>query len=964
MKNDGDKLENNIGKLLLLLDRNLTEKFYIMKHDIEHLYFVTASLKGTGGLDGNANDDSELFSNLERQVLKSKNFTVKLVKNYRDHHSYSRQEKQKGNSKYMPDKDEIFNFNKMLVSHSRALSILSRQLDYLHKTISETSYSLPPVIEPIRKYKRKIDRDDLIVLKNILSSYKKRLISICNLLKCNHDEAIDKMDNSIIIFIDYSAGTKFFEAAATKVINLGIIENHNHADLKDNDKDYNLEFIRLPYWAVKITEYVSAVAHEIVHLYLHKHKAEQNEITEINTLKNKIVNKLSYILADYYGVDEDTFIEMMTDYDLMEILAEEIIADTLSLLIAGPSYYFTLFSQNISRYPFTPDIIYSSPLVYARIYALYYIIQNTIKNDNRKGSKVFTKYWKEMFHFTKIYLDAITDENAIRKALIESKDTENNFESVEQIVFKMGIQEDIGKTIAEEILLKFFQEESRIGNLKNKKDEKNDKEGEEKFETETILSRLESTNFMEIIKDKEVGFVNVDLFTKTLLNIKDMSLSFFKENIGDIPEYLWDISLYYFYNYDESKQNNENDDENFTRLPKLQVARLLGIKQRRELFSECFKTHSKKLHLSEPEEWLFAKVDWMQVKRIMNNNREKNLVDYFRDNLSVSYDLNCKESKKINLQKDFILGDYDFLLTLEGASTRRCLDWPPMLEYEDGKEGNKKYCAPYTYKEYIVERVTMGKCSEEKSKNDSKKDNSSSNNNPTSNNPSTKNTGRSYILKFIKLLDIDEATLINFIQRLIEDHYEVYLSNSWNTLFIKKYLDGNYNVTDMKKKMFEVDNLIKLPVETDNKQKTRSSKDNNQNNGNNDIRIEDIQTFIAFQQRNKTDDEPQDKFKFTTMIKTRGTAFVKKEKELLNINSETPSNREFLEINNGAIKKIYHLSGISDYMIEWQNDSISKIEDSLKELIDKLSNIGKNWPDSYFSILTSFIFFEDDFNKR
>ena len=394
------------------------------------------------------------------------------------------------------------------------------------------------------------------------------------------------------------------------------------------------------------------------------------------------------------------------------------------------------------------------------------------------------------------------------------------------------------------------------------------------------------------------------------------------------------------------------------------------------MFSECFKTSSdgdhvnkdsggkeqnKELHLSKPEEWLFAKVDWMQVKRTMNNNIKKNLVDYFRDNLSISYDLVCEDSKRINIQKDFIIGDYDFLITLEGASTRRCLDWPPMLEYEDGKEGNKKYCAPYTYKEYIVERVTMAEYSEEKTKNDSK---SSSSNNPASNNPSTKNTGRSYILKFIKLLNIDETTLINFIQNLIEDHYEVYLSNSWNTLFIKKYLDDNYNVADVKKKMFEMDNLIKLLAEINNKQKTRSNKDNNQNNENNDIGIEDIQTFIAFRRGNKTDDEPQDKFKFTTMIKTRGTAFVKKEKELLNSNSEASSNKEFLEINNRVIKKIYHLSGISDYMIEWQNDSISKIEDSLKELIGKLSDIGKNGPDSYFSILTSFIFFEDDSNKQ
>jgi len=1021
-ENTEDKSENNVRKLLLLLDRNLKEKFYIMKHDIEHLHFVTASLKGTGGLDIDSDsDDDDIFSNLEKQVLKSKNFTVRLIKNYMDNYSYSIQEERKGDSEDVLDKDEIFKFNKMLISHSRALSILSKQLDYLHKTISETSYSLPPVIEPIRKYKRKIDRDDLIVLKNILGSYKEKLSSICAILGCTYDESTKKTHNNPVIFIDYSAGTKLFEAAANKVVELGIMKDSDY--LQDSYKDYNLEFIQLPYWAVKITEYVSAVAHEVVHLYLHKHKAAQSKIAKINTLKNKIVNKLSYILSDYYGVDEDVFIETMADYDLMEVFAEEIIADTLSLLIAGPSYYFTLFSQNISRYPLTPDIIHSLPLAYARIYALYYIIQNVIENDdgNRKGNdrngKIFTQYWKEMFHSTKTYLDAITDENAIRNALIKNKGTENNFESVEQIVLKMGMQEDIGKTIAKEILLKFFQEKTRTINYNYAAKKKKGKV----YDPLKLLRRLENTDNIPVAENGGgFNFVNIDLFAGTLLNIKNTNSSFFKENIGNIPEYLWNMSLYYFYNYDKNKQNNrtgegvtdsnrnkanEHSNENKSRLPKLQVARLFGVKQRIKLFGE---SNNEQLYLREPEEWLFAKVDWMQVRRCMdkensgkgNKKDGKDVVDYFWKHLSTTYDLEsvgeenlgitnsgsiCKDTGKGYLKKDFVLGDYDFLIKLNKASTRRCLDWPPMLKCGDNLNGNddEKYCAPYTYKEYIVERVVKKSTGE--SDNPSYNKENQESDSPSQSNicDDKSNTGNgSYILKFIKLVEsaddkeknddskkkndnIDkkkENALTSFVVKLCEYYDEVYLSNSWNTIFVKKYLKDKDNLEEWMK----VNNLIAL--ENDNKSDAKDYK--------NYIKVEDVQSFVVFEEQNddksdsndvqssgdeqqsdasgdvKAGDSHSNCFMLTTLIKTRGTAFVDVEKKLL---EEQSNDNKFLQLDDNAeVKEFYHLSGISDYMINWKADSISAVEGSLKKLIGELSKIGKEGSDSFFSILTSF----------
>ena len=591
--------------------------------------------------------------------------------------------------------------------------------------------------------------------------------------------------------------------------------------------------------------------------------------------------------------------------------------------------------------------MYGSTFMYARIYALYYIIEDVIDSDEKDIFKEY-EYWEEMFESTKMYLDAITNSNVIKPAMYKSDGEKDNFESVEQLAFKISIQEDIGKTIAQEIILKFFKEKVRTIN-DNFVVESHSSSG-----LTNILKRLKVENnpFSEKKVKMDLDFVSTDLFAKTLLNIKNKNSLLFEDRVGDIPEYLWDMSLYHFYyklniseqsfkSEDDSKRGTENNKLKLMRLPKLQIARLLGIKERRELFRD-----NEDLCLCGPDEWLLAKVDWMQVKRCKNDSKKsegdsknESIVDYFRNHLRISYDQSqstsqssqqtdvssrqensCNDINLEELKEDFVLGDYDFLIRLKHASTRRCLDWPPMLECNSKDNSNDDYCAPYTYKEYIVERVI--KCDES---NCYSKDSGSGGN----------ENGRSYVLKFVKFLDDkDDGSLAEFIKHLIDENCEVYLSNSWNTLFVKKYLSEKENIADL----FKIDKL--LPNGYENK-------------------IEDIQTFIVFEQKDGSEENTDVTFKppnvpLTTTVKTRGTTFVENEKSGKFIGLLTNANKW----PNAEVQKIHHLSGISDYMINWNADSISSVEAFLKSLINDLSNINDPKSDSYFGILTSFIFKE------
>ena len=947
--------EKQIEKLLLMLDKNLQEQFNILSHDVQHLKFITTSLKNFSGL-GLGGSEESFFKTLDASMGR----VCEKVKSVKQEYFNIKDKKWLFYDRTSPEelKRSIFNFNRERIKYVRILSLLSKTLDYMHKTIAEVSYSLPPVIEPTRRYKRKIDRDDLKVLKSILTSYARRFN---DLLSSDGKEEKGALKLNPVMFIGYSVSTKLFSR---------FFRNIDELTEKRDDKvnEGEIDFVMLPYWAVKITEYVSASAHEIIHLYLKEYcNKDKNKGTEILEFKYKISDKLKEII-DGYAIYKLLPYDDIPENDLISTLSEEIIADFYSILIAGPSYYFTLLSQGTARYPLAEHVLIGSAFMYARIYVLYHIIEEIIRMY--KDHDIIPGYWTDMFEASKEYMDILTDERTIKEDMYVSDTGYNNLDSVNTLCYKLSIQRDIGKTIAKSILEYFKVGKNKSGHNINKIKVNNTEDN-----TEEILKVINMVKAMKNIEGiekkcgKGIKFVSPRVFSNFILGNKYTA----KEDYApeNIPEYLWDMTLFHFYNLpiNENKESIENLYEKIehNRLPKLQIARLLGTEERFELFMKNNGRDNNKyeFYLEEPEEWLFARMDWMQLKRegLLNNNNGRCVpfvIRKFREWYEKQIrDDGKKGSDENELETSFILGDYDFLISLKGTSTRKEIEWPPKILIEDNKETTDKnnkekdnYIAPYTYKEYIVEKICFGKNSE-----DSKTDKVDS----VSKNP---DTSKAYVLKFVKFADIKNCKtgkILDFIKKQHDNNgYEIYLSNSWNTFFLKKPIDA-----------------------CSGKELIRNMDDVEQNDE--ECIFEDIQTFLIFtggfdrketgknnsvgnENKDKDDKKGQDEIRLITIVKTRGN---------YGKNNKKPNNNSdwlFSELEEivGKNHRIYRVSGITDYIIEWQCPSVENLYEYSTRLIDKLienmkksdqsssTNGNGNHPLSdascYFSTLTTLIF--------
>ncbi len=370
---DNDFLFYDLYDFFCLMSKTIKEEFIIVKHDIQHLNFICANLSNNESERGSETPDFTALKGISENLI---HLVDKLQDKFKENIRDLKIE-------YIKDKEYneetgayrfTHKFNTLRLAYMKSLSMLSKELDYLHKTIAESCYSLPPMIDPVRRYKRKIDKDELVVLSRIVKSYNKKFESILKMFgDIPKENKPDSSQKGPFIYIDYSASTKLFANPVEEIKEIAGIKS------EDSPDKYN-GFVKLPYWAVKMSEYTSGVAHELVHLYLHSIKktnknSGSNLLEYIECLAEEIRNVLQDF--DFAKEDKDSIIGSIYGGKL----SEEIIADIMSLFIAGPSYYFSLFMQGTARYAENEFFSKSVLFLYARILILEAIVEGILKSN-------------------------------------------------------------------------------------------------------------------------------------------------------------------------------------------------------------------------------------------------------------------------------------------------------------------------------------------------------------------------------------------------------------------------------------------------------------------------------------------------------------------------------------------------------------------------------------------------------
>ena len=1047
-------------QLLIILQNTMKEEFIIAKHDVQHLKFICASIQEkTKSIPEMQNIEGHALS-LEKMIEKFQNKLNEYMNYFVDSNNST------VNNESM--EDIVNDFNNIRISYLRSLSVISEELDLLHKTISEYFYSLPPMIDPVRRYKRKIDRDELYVLTNILNSYTERLKQIT-------DWKNEKAKGNPLILLEYSASTKMVDESKHIVKNILPRLDMKEKILKNDDLS---GFIKLPYWAIKITEYTSAIAHEIAHLQLNSYsRNKKNSKNLLNKNGEEKITKLKNYIKDsirnvFYGYNINGEFNNMVD-----TFSEEIVADILALLIAGPSYYFTLFVQGTARYPKTHLINSQSTLMFARILILANALEKLLENSglkidieqinklneiecnifSKKGSKE-TKHFESlikehcennklqegsiasatnklinkinqtivnnlkiranckennnsqeekecikkiqeinrnnivainrMLYASEKYINSILDHE--KKEIYSMEETDEYYALMTKNELEREIIRKVSKRMGEDILSKktlHFLEKllEKLHSLKNvpRNSTKHNKE----------IFKFRKTNKDSIINKIEIKQIkypeNIEL-EKILLNINEQDISLSNEVLSVvldnyspnkrsndeyknhylIPEYLWENTLININKYfSDSLEKLYKDDgellENFKklsykkRLPKLQIARIMGTPERSFIFLEKKDNKDSNLAISSIEEWLFCRVDWPKTKKTYKNTQNsvvKEFIDSIPETLcekgsetssEKESDTSCgkantrKNSVKVNI--DFVLGDYDFLISLKGASTRRNIDWPP-TKYEKIEEPKEyeKLKTIYSYREYIVEKIEMidsqNKSSNTKKNSEIEKENNNSDREP-------------YLLQFVRFKESNnyKNDLKYIITGFIKEGFEVYLSNSWNIIFLKIKISEfvrKYNYKDGQR--LDKDTLIYALEEVKRQIKNLYDKDREI-----EIKgiIEDIQTYVVFPDMKNNYNNPENKNsknnsvnnmkikipKMKTIIRTSGILEHKgpnKEYLMQNIVKNINS------ISNNIAKntKIDLTLGLTDYIINWNEEiSLYTAKDIAIALINKLS---------------------------
>ena len=518
-----------------------------------------------------------------------------------------------------------------------------------------------------------------------------------------------------------------------------------------------------------------------------------------------------------------------------------------------------------------------------------------------------------------------------------------------------------------------------------------------------------------------------------------------------IPEYLWENTLIninlFVLNQTNTANKNSNAKEHSsvdalwyeTRLPKLQIARTLAIKERRDLFFKENKNpkenstegknpkegensnsiKDENLIITGIKEWLFTKVDWKTTYEKLKNwiiitlkeyeelldellkldskeEIEKSLAEKANKLNSLTQDINAfvesksalivtneeknelcglmnniisksdeliekikdqnknkdailkikKEFKKIqpelcvenfntnivqtfnrlikkkmlqegiNIKTGFVLGDYDFIIELDEASTRKDINWPPAVY-----SNNKELITNYSYREYIVEKIELGKEDQSDAKKDEKEDQSDA----------KKDEKKPYILQFIKFKtknddNLDKKRLKKLISNLLNKDFEVYLSNSWNIIFVKIPITKFHNGEDKKlsKKYFESE----FSTMFDN-----ISQDSDY--------IEDIQSYIVLPCADDLNcecikDIDINILNMKSIVKTSGAIESKTEYTETKIKNVIQS----IEVDN-LIKttESYFTLGIIDYIINWGEIKLCNAIKTAILLINRLTSL-------------------------
>ena len=1100
-------------ELMLVMQNTMREEFIIVKHDIQHLKFISGNM------------DQEGFKEIQGYAETLENLVEKSQKHLREVFTSYFKEK----SKVQPMQHEkltlqstVYRFNNLRVSYMKTLDLISNELDFLHKTIAEHLYSLPPMIDPIRRYKRKIDKDELTVLMNILQSYSAHFNKLLEPFKnADNKKTTDKLEGNKppLIFVDYSASTKLSNAELDKRI-YKILNLQDEESSKVNSSLTG--FIKLPYWAIKITEYTSAIAHEIVHLYLHQTKDKNT----LETLKDELYDALARTSSrNGHGPGLPS-----TWSRALHSFTEELLVDLIAFFVAGPAYYFTLFMQGTARYPGHYNIIRKSTLMYARIMVLTQVFKDLLQKSNLKISegfiqeinnqeykanlqnpaKLYQKYKKDleklgiekgnydsgfigkiesnnvfvinkMLYAAEKYINYILNEHKkIANGNEKTKSEARSFTLLQKDILERSIADKILGFLHNSLFINDEIRKKRIKMLLQKIKKETNKENKEKY---ALLSNttLKSKFYYRLLKDYSLRLItqnsNQKLYTgegqkfyNILMNLQNILTTFNnnKDNEEDkqiklqnsvightikkdnnhpnnkpdkyeyyylIPEYLWENTLMNINLFVLNQKNIANKNSNAkehssvdalwydTRLPKLQIARILAIKERRDLFSiENNNSKNKEnLIITGIKEWLFTKVDWKTTYEkskimvttdtlkeyenllnellkldskekieksltenanklnsltqyinafveskptlIVTNEEKKELCGLINNIISKSDELMNKvkdtdnkvetisktkdtwgKLKKIqpefcvenfntnivqtfnrlikktlpegaNIKTGFVLGDYDFIIELDEASTRKDINWPPAV-YND----NKELITNYSYREYIVEKIELKKEENEKEdQSDAKKEEDESKikkeeNEKEDQSDAKKEEKEPYILQFIKFKtknddNLDKKWLKHLISNLLGKGFEVYLSNSWNIIFVKIPITKFHNGEDKNKKLSKKDFESEFSI---------MFEDISQNPD----YIEDVQSYIVLPcaddlnceciNSNKTKDIKILNMK--SIVKTSGAIESKTEYK------ETKIKNIIKSINDvSSIKKdeAYFTLGIIDYIINW-----------------------------------------------
>ncbi len=1104
-------------ELMLVMQNTMREEFIIVKHDIQHLKFISGNM------------DQEGFKEIQGYAETLENLVEKSQKHLREvFTSYFKEgnKVQPVQHKKLTLQNTVYRFNNLRVSYMKTLDLISNELDFLHKTIAEHLYSLPPMIDPIRRYKRKIDKDELTVLMNILQSYSAHFNKLLEPFEnADNKKTTDKLSGNKppLIFVDYSASTKLSNAKLDKKI-------YNILNLQDEESskvDSSLTgFIKLPYWAIKITEYTSAIAHEIVHLYLHQTKDK-------NTLKS-LKDDLYDALARTSSKNGHGHGLPSTWSRALHSFTEELLVDLIAFFVAGPAYYFTLFMQGTARYPGHYNIIKKSTLMYARIMVLTQVFKDLLQKSNLKISEEFIqeinnqeykertqnptkierKYKKDieklgikkenydndfiksiesnnvfvinkMLYAAEKYINYILNEH--KKIVYDNEKTRSearSFTLLQKDILEQSIADKILGFLHNSLFINDEIREKRIKMLLQKIKKETNKENKEKYAWLSNTT-LKSKFYYKLLKDyslrimpqnpnPESAIGEGQKFYNILMNLENILTTLKQIRLQNsvightinnqsneksdkydyyylIPEYLWENTLIninlFVLNQTNTANKNSNAKEHSsvdalwyeTRLPKLQIARTLAIKERRDLFFKENKNpkenstegknpkegensnsiKDENLIITGIKEWLFTKVDWKTTYEKLKNwiiitlkeyeelldellkldskeEIEKSLAEKANKLNSLTQDINAfvesksalivtneeknelcglmnniisksdeliekikdqnknkdailkikKEFKKIqpelcvenfntnivqtfnrlikkkmlqegiNIKTGFVLGDYDFIIELDEASTRKDINWPPAVY-----SNNKELITNYSYREYIVEKIELGKEDQSDAKKDEKEDQSDA----------KKDEKKPYILQFIKFKtknddNLDKKRLKKLISNLLNKDFEVYLSNSWNIIFVKIPITKFHNREDKKlsKKDFESEFLAMFE---------NISQDSDY--------IEDIQSYIVLPCADDLNcecikDIDINILNMKSIVKTSGAIESKTEYTETKIKNVIQS----IEVDN-LIKttESYFTLGIIDYIINWGEIKLCNAIKTAILLINRLTSL-------------------------